>query len=101
MTQEERIRLRTCLHCGWVHFAVSRAYAETEVARFNAFFDKASPATQAAYRNRRSSVQSYEHCMRRNAQWTEFRDALPEDCPVGCTLNPIIYEHIQGGGLNI
>lgn len=30
---------RTCNNCGWVHFGVTREFAEAEVARFNAYFD--------------------------------------------------------------
>ena len=34
---------RTCLKCGWVHFGVTRAFAEDEVARFNAYYAKLTP----------------------------------------------------------
>lgn len=88
------MRERTCLRCGWVHFAVSRAHAEDEVASFNRFFDAADVETKAAFGNRHSSMKSYEHCMLCGAPHTEFRDSKPGDCPEGCTLNPILFEEL-------
>ena len=83
---------RTCNACGWVHFGVSREYAEGEVKKFNAFYDKADAETKASYGNKRSSIGNYEVCMRCGGPWTNFRDSKPDDCPRGCTLNPIIIE---------
>lgn len=82
---------RACLACGWVHFGVSREYAESEVARFNAFYEKADAETKACYGGP-SSISNYEHCMRCGGSWTNFREAREGDCPDGCTLNPIICE---------
>jgi hypothetical protein len=86
------MRERTCLKCGWVAFGVTREYAEDEVERFNAFFDASDAETREAYGNRHSTIKAYEHCMLCRGPWTNFRDAVEGDCPIGCTLNPIIVE---------
>lgn len=80
----------TCIKCGTVHFAVTREFAETEVKTFNAHFDKMSDEDRASYGNRRSSMRQYEGCG--FCKGTEFRPSKPNDCPVGCTLSPVIYE---------
>lgn len=82
---------RTCLNCGWVHFGVSRAYAEIEVASFNAFYNGADAETKAHYAGP-ASIAHYEHCFRCGGHWQNFRDAQEGDCPAGCTIQPILYE---------
>lgn len=83
---------RTCNRCGWVAFGVTRAFAEAGVRRFNAFFDSSSDAVRESYGNRRSVIANYERCHRCGGPHTDFRDAVDGDCPVGCTLSPIIVE---------
>lgn len=85
-------RERTCNQCGWVAFAVTRADAEASVASFNDYIDKADDETRALFGNRRSHLSSYETCFRCAGPYTNFRDAVPGDCPMGCTLQPIITE---------
>jgi len=80
----------TCIKCGTVAFAVTRAHAEAEVTKFNEYFDKMSEEDRASYGYRRSSVSKYEGCS--FCKGTEFRPSKPDDCPVGCTLAPVIYE---------
>jgi len=84
---------RTCLKCGWVHFGVSRKYAETEIDSFNTFFDKASQDVKDSYGNRRSNIKHYERCFYCSGPYTNFRDAKPGDAPDGVTMQPIIVEH--------
>jgi hypothetical protein len=84
---------RTCNQCGWVAFGVTREHAEAEVKKFNAYFDTLSKDQQEEfYGGEGSSIQSYERCMLFNGPHTNFRESKPEDCPYGCTLNPIIVE---------
>lgn len=83
----------TCNNCGWVHFTVTREYAEQQVIDFNAYYDALSPADQQSfYGGRKPSVQSYEHCFRCNNTYKDFRPSEPGDCPDGCTIQPIIQE---------
>lgn len=84
---------RTCLKCGWVHFGVTRAFAEDEVARFNAYYAKLTPKEQQDwYSGRNSSIVNYEKCFCCGGSWKNFRDEVEGDCPIGCTIQPIIHE---------
>ena len=81
----------TCLKCGWVHFEVSREYAEDEVIKFTCYFNTLTPEQQQDfYGGRTSKVLDYEQCMVCGGSYKNFRDSLSNDCPDGCTLNPII-----------
>lgn len=84
-------RMRTCNKCGTVAFGVSRSYAEKEVAAFNAYFDTLDAKGKDLFGNRNSSILQYEGCWCGNS-YRNFRPAVQGDCPVGCTLQPIIYE---------
>lgn len=79
------------MNCGWVHFAVSRKYAENEVARFNSYYDKLDAAGKSNYAGP-SSITHYEKCSLCGESYENFRDGLEGDCPIGCTLSPIIEE---------
>jgi len=92
IADDQSISHRTCLKCGTVAFGVSRAFAEDGVVRFNAYFDTLPPEGKDMFGNRHSSITQYEHCIRCDNSFANFRDALPGDCPDGCTLNPIIVE---------
>ena len=85
--------MRTCNRCGWVAFGVTRAFAEAEVERFNAFYQSSPPEVRECYGGP-SSVAHYECCNRCGNGYTGFHDSVKGDCPADCTLNPII-----GGGL--
>lgn len=80
----------TCLTCGWVSLAVSRAEAEAAVAEFNAHLDTLPEADRQRYRgDRRTSLADYQcHC----GAPAGYRLALPGDCPTGCTIGPVIWE---------
>lgn len=82
---------RTCNDCGWVAFEVTREYAEKQVADFNAFYDAAPKSTKRLY-GHRGSITEYERCFRCGGSYKNFREFKKRDCPVGCTLSPIIYE---------
>jgi len=42
-----------------------------------------------------ASIKFYESCWCGNPH-TNFRLSKPEDCPTGCTINPIIFEEKKG-----
>lgn len=79
----------TCTACGWVSYAVTRAEAESEVARMTAYLATLSPADRRGWSPEGPSVSKYV-CM--GCGGAEFRPALPEDCPDGATTNPVIWE---------
>jgi len=62
---------------------------EAEVKAFNEFYDAAPPETKAHY-SQRSGIEYYEHCFRCGGSYMMFRPSKPEDCPRGCTLQPIL-----------
>jgi len=84
---------RTCKRCGWVHFAVTREFAEKTVAKFNEFYDRQPEAVQQSF-SRRASIVSYECCNVCGNPHTNFRDAADGDCPRGVTMGPIIMEAV-------
>lgn len=84
---------RTCLKCGRVAFGVTREYAVNAVADFNAYYDQLSREDQQAnYGGIGARIVDYELCRGCGGPHTNFRDALPGDCPDGVTLNPIIID---------
>ena len=53
----------TCLACGWVSVAYSRAQAEKEVAEFNNYFDALAESQRLAYyRDKKADIKRYEQC---------------------------------------
>lgn len=81
----------TCVYCGWVHFPVTRAYAEGAVEGFNAYYDSLTPAQQEDnYGGHKSSIAEYIGC--RLCGREDFRPSVEGDCPTGCTIGPVIYE---------
>lgn len=85
---------KKCNKCGWVHFAVSRSFAETEVTNFNQFFDTLTVEEQQDYYSgNRSSIENYEKCFRCGESHktattiTEFPNDLDR-----VTLQPMILE---------
>lgn len=83
-------KLITCLNCGWVSFEVSRRYAQSEVKRFNAFYRTLDKKGKEMYGNKPASVDFYEECLRCGGSYKDFKKAKKADCPVGCTINPVI-----------
>lgn len=83
--------LQTCNQCGRVAFGVTRAFAEAEVAKFNAFYESAAPEVRKCYSGP-SSIAHYECCRQCGDGHTNFHDSVEGDCPRGCTIGPIIVE---------
>lgn len=83
--------LRTCNRCGWVSYGVTRKDAERSVAEFNKFYEAAPAATRESFGGP-STILHYEVCIGCGGSYKNTRDSSPDDCPVGCTLNPIIVE---------
>lgn len=86
----------TCKKCRWVHMGVTRAFAEAEVQRFNEYFATLdTQQRETYYNNKPSQIENYIGC--RRCGGTEFRPSLPDDCPEGVTLNPVVYEEKSDG----
>lgn len=84
---------RTCLKCGWVHFGVTREDAEANVESFNRYYDRLPSEEQEQwYGGHCSTIEQYEKCFCCGGDWKNFRDEVEGDCPIGCTIQPIIYE---------
>lgn len=83
----------TCSACGWVHFGVTRAHAEEEVAKFNAYFEAQAQNVRDLFGNTPASIKTYERCFSCGGAHTNMRESKPGDCPDGCTIQPIIVEH--------
>lgn len=83
----------TCLRCGWVSFAISRAEAEREIAEFNAYYASMYGEQKARYSGP-SSLDQYR-CI--GCGGSEFRLARDDDCPNGATLNPVVCDEFAGG----
>lgn len=87
------MNLLTCKSCGWVHFGVSREYAENEIRHFNEYFESLTEKErQDYYGGRRSSIKEYDRCDLCGGSYKNFRPAEVGDCPNGVTLGPIITE---------
>lgn len=80
----------TCNKCKWVHYQVSRQHAESEVKRFNEYFDTLDDEAKSAYGGKKATLALYDRCGFCNGGYQNFRDFEPGDCPNGCTLSPII-----------
>lgn len=82
-----------CLKCGWVAFGVTREYAETEVKKFNEYYNSLDSEAKSDFGGP-SCVERYERCLRCDNHYTNFQKT--ENCPFGVTLNPIIVEDGEG-----
>lgn len=88
-----RGELRTCKACGWVHFPVTREYAERQVADFNRWYDELPPESKKHYSGH-SSIAQYENCFRCDGSHHNMRLYDPShDADIfGHTIQPIIKE---------
>ena len=88
----EQMPLVTCNKCGWVHFPVTRAHAEAEVAKFNAYYETLDQEGKDSFGGRPSDVaRDYDRCFFCGPGAT-FRPFKEGDCPNGCTIQGAIYE---------
>lgn len=78
----------TCVKCGWVSVAVTKAAALKEIEQFNSWYRRQPDDVKARY-GQESSLEQYR-CLR--CAGTEFRPAVPGDAPRGATLNPVVWE---------
>jgi 5-methylcytosine-specific restriction endonuclease McrA len=89
--ERQEVKLVTCRTCGWVHFEVTRAFAEKEVEAFNKFYDALSLQKQEEYYgNHKVSIKDYESCGFCGGLYKNFRKTKKGECPTGCTIGPII-----------
>lgn len=87
----DNIKYRTCNKCGWVHFSVTRTYAEDQIKEFNDYFQTLSKEDQMLfYRGNLASISSYEECFRCGNNYKNFRDSVTSEIPNGSTIQPII-----------
>jgi hypothetical protein len=68
---------------------MSKQECVEEVNSFNEFYEKLSPVDKESY-GRKSSLDLYTHCHSCGNDYKNFKDALPDDCPDGCTIGPIM-----------
>ena|ERR1035437_1523283 len=85
--------LLTCNGCHWVHFGVSRWFAEDAVLTFNEYYNTLTEDEKKEYYgNTPASMLDYETCHRCGGSYKDFRPSKVDDMPDGCTMNPIISE---------
>jgi uncharacterized protein with PIN domain len=71
---------------------VTRQFAENAVAEFNTYFEAQVLSIREMFGNKPASIAAYERCNRCGGPHTDMRESMPDDCPVGCTIGPIIVE---------
>ena len=92
----------TCNNCGWVHFAVTKAYAKGQTKQFCDFWDTQEKHVREHYWNeqyqgpmpakypREKHYAGYLTCNRCGESYKNFRESKLEDSPIGCTIGPIL-----------
>lgn len=84
---------RKCNKCGWIHFGVTYEDAMGEVNRFNDMYDELTEGEKERYYgHKRATIENYEHCFCCGNSWQDFSKAKEDDCPVGVTTQPIIFD---------
>jgi protein-arginine kinase activator protein McsA len=80
-----------CKACGWVHFGISRKFAQAEVKKFNEYFAKLDAQKQQDYYGGvASKVEDYEKCQKCGTSYKLFEQAADAIVPRGSTIGPII-----------
>lgn len=80
-----------CGSCGWVHFEVSRQYAEDEVKTFNEFYETLDKEEKLMYYgNEGAKISNYESCDRCGASYKNFYEGNNDFLLSGHTIGPII-----------
>lgn len=80
-----------CSNCGWVHFAVTRDYAEKQVAEFNVFFEQATEETKQSYGGHKATIEQYERCFSCGKSYTQMTPNVTKKLN-GQTIQPILYK---------
>jgi hypothetical protein len=91
----------TCNSCGWVSFGVSAEYVKQQTKDFGDYWDAADKKTRSQFWSEKYSpmpdkypreqhAKGYEKCFRCGGPYTNFRESKEHDCPVGCTIGPIL-----------
>ena len=106
----------TCNNCGWVHFAVTKHYAKKQIRDFadywnsspvetklNFFKYGASPEELPSKYDEEEHYQKYTKCLLCGESYKNFRESKEEDCPIGCTIGPILdyKEYNDNEGLSL
>lgn len=81
----------TCIRCGWVSFAVTRADAEAHVEKHNRW--RLEEPSRLRHWPTPAVLDSYR--CRGCGQWGPYRRTVPGDCPTGATLNAVVCEHAE------
>jgi hypothetical protein len=80
-----------CKKCGWVHYGVSREFAQWSVSSFNEMYKNLSKKEkQDYYNNTPASLDTYSKCFSCGAPYIEFRAAKRTEIPKGSTIQPIL-----------
>ena len=80
-----------CPKDGWVHFAVTRKFAEQAVKEFNEYFKTLSKKDQKLYYGGKGAdISSYDRCDLCGTSYENFVPATK--VPFGSTIGPIIKE---------
>lgn|SRR3990167_3783326 len=90
-------KFTTCLQCGQVHFIVSLVEALAAIESFNKFFDESLTDVQRQefYKNHKASLDDYTKCAYCSTSYKNFRVFVENDCPDGCTINPILDRTVE------
>ena len=87
---EEPVKLNTvtCLNCGWVHFEVSKKYAEDAVSSYNQYVNNLPENMRIE--TKMASLEDYLYCFRCNGSYKDFRDYKDGDINGVHTIQPIM-----------
>lgn len=82
----------TCKDCGWVHKQVSMKYVQNWKKEWDEFWPTLNEEGKESYGLQKGppSISTYLHCFFCSGSYKNFRDALDDDCPIGCTIQPIL-----------
>ncbi len=83
----------TCKDCGWVHFEVSLEYAKNWENEWIGHFEDMDVHARDSFGlvDEPPKIEdTLMNCQRCRASYKNFRDTLPEELPLGSTINPIL-----------
>lgn len=83
----------TCLNCGWVHFSVSKDYVnnwQEEWKKYWPTLDKEGREMFGLPDGPPGPEEEYYKCFFCRGSYKNFRDSKLNDCPDGCTIQPIL-----------